>query len=180
MYSSTEHSLQYINFTPGKVPKCYVCKLKALTKTVPPTFYFHAALGSSRYEKGLWNARSIGLKTGKRGLCGRYFPFVAEVEIRELGFSYVVGVMLVPRLRTDQALVYTISVNPLPPMQVCVTKSGGFLTAFFFHLTCLFEIFFKLSFLDFLFRQGFWRVQQGQNCQEQEGTCQRKNGCDRN
>jgi hypothetical protein len=57
--------------------------------------------GWSRYEKGLWNARSIGLKTEKEGVCGRYLPFVAEVEIRELDFAYAVGVMLVPRLRTD-------------------------------------------------------------------------------
>jgi len=34
---------------------------------------------------------------------------VAEVEIRELDFAYAVGVMLVPRLRTDQALVYILS-----------------------------------------------------------------------
>ena len=62
---------------------------------------------------------------------GRYLPFVAEVEIRELDFAYAVAVMLVPRLRTDQALVYTISVNPLPPMQVCVTKNGGILNRVF-------------------------------------------------
>ena len=68
---------------------------------MPPYFYFHAALGSSRCERGVWNARSIGLKTEKKGLCGRYLPFVAEVEIRELDFAYAVGVMLVPRLRTD-------------------------------------------------------------------------------
>ena len=82
---------------------------------MPPYFYFHAALGSSRCERGVWNARSIGLKTEKEGLCGRHLPFVAGVEIRELDFAYAVGVMLVPRLRTDQVLVYTISVNPLPP-----------------------------------------------------------------
>jgi len=45
----------------------------------------------------------------RRGLCGRYLPFVAEVEMRELDFAYAVGVMLVPRLRTDQALVYILS-----------------------------------------------------------------------
>ena len=45
----------------------------------------------------------------KTSVCGRYLPFVAEVEIRELDFAYAVGVMLVPRLRTDQALVYILS-----------------------------------------------------------------------
>jgi hypothetical protein len=33
---------------------------------------------------------------------------VAELEIRELDFVCTVGVMLVPRLRTDQALVYIL------------------------------------------------------------------------
>ena len=37
------------------------------------------------------------------------------MEIRELDSVYTVGLMLVPRLRTDQALAYTISVDPLPP-----------------------------------------------------------------
>ncbi len=45
----------------------------------------------------------------KRELCGRYLPFVVELEIRELDFVYAVGVMLVPRLRADQALVYMLS-----------------------------------------------------------------------
>ena len=34
---------------------------------------------------------------------------MAELEIRELDFVYAVGVMLVPRLHTDQALVYILS-----------------------------------------------------------------------
>jgi len=37
---------------------------------------------------------------------GRYLPFVVELEIRELDFVYAVGVMLVPRLRTDQAILF--------------------------------------------------------------------------
>jgi hypothetical protein len=32
-------------------------------------------LGWSRYEKGLWNARSIGLKTEKEGMCVRHLHF---------------------------------------------------------------------------------------------------------
>jgi len=40
---------------------------------------------------------------------GRHLPLVVELEIRELDFVYAVGVMLVPRLRTDQALVYILS-----------------------------------------------------------------------
>jgi hypothetical protein len=43
----------------------------------------------------------IQKNTEKGGNCGRYLWFVAEVEIRELDFAYAVGVMLVPRLRTD-------------------------------------------------------------------------------
>lgn len=60
-------------------------------------------------RKGPLECSQYRLENRKKGLCGRDPPFVAEVEIRELDFAYAVGVMLVPRSRTDQALVYILS-----------------------------------------------------------------------
>jgi hypothetical protein len=91
MYSSPEHSLQEINFTPGKVPKCYVCELKAPTKTGTPIFYFMRPQGWFRYEKGLWNARSKPENNEKEGIVREMSPpqclVVNEFLLRSHGKS---------------------------------------------------------------------------------------------
>ena len=70
----------------------------AISRNESHGVFFYLSL-NPRMRKIILRKRDISYSSSH---VGRYLPFVAELEIRELDFVCTVGVMLVPRLRTDR------------------------------------------------------------------------------